>query len=269
MFHVPVNNHWTYLVKHTVKPLLRGNPVERPTLLERPYGNVNLGIIVLNSTPNSGGLTRGVPLTLPISYLFICFITTRVIYYKICQVIATNESTHQITEHLLFSIAYQCSEFKNIHLCCDNQVVLMWWYGVKMQCDDDEGIYDLLCCYIEIFLSLQWIHFHLWKFMLWPVTLEWKPSERPCNYRASCTLQLNTPSNSCTKYKKIQTLVSKIIIDRGLTELWHTSPNMFLTWKTLFHSMFIICDDGKHIFNLNRDFLYHNDYTVIDFMSLW
>ena len=37
---------------HTVEPLLRGHPDERPTSLERSLGNVNLNINVLISTPD-------------------------------------------------------------------------------------------------------------------------------------------------------------------------------------------------------------------------
>ena len=37
---------------HTVEPLLRGHPDERPAPLERPLDNVNLNINVLISTPN-------------------------------------------------------------------------------------------------------------------------------------------------------------------------------------------------------------------------
>ena len=37
---------------HTVEPLLRGHPNERPPPLERPLDNVNLNINVLISTPD-------------------------------------------------------------------------------------------------------------------------------------------------------------------------------------------------------------------------
>ena len=37
---------------HTVEPLLRGHPYERPPPLERPLDNVNLNINVLIFTPD-------------------------------------------------------------------------------------------------------------------------------------------------------------------------------------------------------------------------
>ena len=37
---------------HTVEPLLRGHPDERPPPLERPLDNVNLNFNVLISTPD-------------------------------------------------------------------------------------------------------------------------------------------------------------------------------------------------------------------------
>ena len=40
------------IITGTVKPLLRGHPVERPTPLERPLDQVNLNINVLISTPD-------------------------------------------------------------------------------------------------------------------------------------------------------------------------------------------------------------------------
>ena len=39
-------------MSHTVEPLLKGHPDERPTPLERPFDNVNLNINVLISTPD-------------------------------------------------------------------------------------------------------------------------------------------------------------------------------------------------------------------------
>ena len=43
---------WTESKLHTVEPLLRGHPDERPPPLERPLDHVNLTINVLISTPD-------------------------------------------------------------------------------------------------------------------------------------------------------------------------------------------------------------------------